>query len=158
MDEHGLPIVGAGVDYTKVSWEIPMWTVCARFSCVYMLFVREGACSRAQEYTRLPQCLHHSDRSVSQPFLSSMWRGIIHSYRFDRAYMYVDLFTYMLWIHAWSLCLVLQRLGELSLRIQRLDISLNILEAKVRKSSCLVNQCYSIIVLAMFSALYCVWT
>lgn len=32
--------------------------------------------------------------------------------------------------------LFLQRLGELSLRIQRLDISLNILEAKVRKLLC----------------------
>ena len=61
-----------------------------------------------------------------------------------------DLITYLLYICMYDLlCVLLQRLGELSLRIQRLDISLNILEAKVRRQAMFLLNEYAIV-------LYCV--
>ena len=65
MDEHGLPIVGTGVDYTKVNQESDTF-----FNSSTAVFA--GTCARAQEHARVPQLVRHSDCSVPQQVLGSL--------------------------------------------------------------------------------------
>ena len=63
MDEHGLPIVGAGVDYTKVC------SSCLSLCVILLISLALGSCSGTQEDVDLPQPFHHTIHSVPQQIL-----------------------------------------------------------------------------------------
>lgn len=76
MDEHGLPIVGAGVDYSKVSNEkCRVFIICSaiRKARDWKLFpVPAGPCSRPQEHAGIPEQVRHKHSTVSQQVLHSL--------------------------------------------------------------------------------------
>ena len=110
MDEHGLPIVGSGVDYTKVS----LFTISQLLPAVHFL----GSSTRTQEHTRTDQPIYCAHNKILESLFISLWR------------------SKLLWTCACTrvVCWYLQRLSDLCMRLQRLDISLSILESKVHTS------------------------
>lgn len=76
MDEDGLPIVGSGVDLTKVSESAEGWLcdVYTDSKCALGLF-SPGSGHSTEENRGFSQPVHHSHSPLPEPLLHCVWGG-----------------------------------------------------------------------------------
>lgn len=120
-----------------------------------------GSCHSTKKNRCIPQSICCSHGSLPEPLLHSLWRGLccVFITSLFQKYLYFDQVTFANLFKP----LILQKLANLSLRIQQIETTLSILEAKVSSVACQwfmtpLNVSYFNFVVILWAAVLYTWT